>query len=184
MNTLTEVMEIRGVKVYVHWSVLAIGGLFLIGALERPWEIMVALFSYYGVLLLHECGHMIAAQRKGCRVNWITLYPILGLVSFDQPYSRYDHAVIAWGGIVAQSLVGIPIVVWLSIFGYSKFEASNVALGIWGYMSLGLAVFNLIPVRPLDGAMAWTLFPELFKGFWNRAKKRTENRNPYRFRGY
>ncbi len=184
MNTFSEVMEIRRVKVYVHWSVLAISGLFLIGAMERPWEVLTALFSYYGVIPLHECGHMIAAQRKGCRVNWIKLYPILGFVSFEQPYSRYDRAIIAWAGIVAQSLLGVPIVIWLSIFGYSKFDALNVALGIWGYMSLMLAAFNLIPLPPLDGAIAWQLFPELFKRFQNRYKKRAANRSPYRFRGY
>jgi len=184
MNSFVEVIEIRYVKVYAHWSVLAIGGLFLIGALERPWELLVALFSYYGVILLHECGHMVAAQRKGCRVNWIRLYPILGLVSFEQPYSQYDRAVIAWAGIVAQSLVAIPIVVWLSIFGYSKFDALNVGLGIWGYLSLMFAIFNLIPVPPLDGALAWRLFPELLGRFRHRPKKRTDDKNPYRFRGY
>ncbi len=72
MNSFVEVIEIRHVKVYAHWSVLAIGGLFLVGALERPLELLVALFSYYGVILLHECGHMVAAQRKGCRVNFLS----------------------------------------------------------------------------------------------------------------
>jgi Zn-dependent protease len=185
MTSFVELLEIRYVKVYVHWSVIAISGLFLIGALERPWELLVALFSYYGVILLHECGHMVAAQRKGYRVHWIKLYPILGLVSFEQPYSRYDHAVIAWAGIVAQSLVGIPIVLWLSIFGYSKFDALNVGLGIWGYMSLTFAVFNLILVPPLDGAIAWKLVPEVFRKLLNRSKRQKDNhRNPYRFRDY
>lgn len=184
MRSFVEVMEIRQVKVYAHWSVLAIGGLFLIGAMERPWELLVALFSYCGVILLHECGHMVAAQRKGCRVSWIRLYPVLGLVCFDPPYSIYDRAIIAWAGIVAQSFVGIPIVIYLSLFGYSKFVVLNVALGIWGYMSLMLAVFNLIPVPPLDGAIAWKLIPELFHRLRRRSKTQKADRNPYRFRGY
>ena len=184
MDAFSEVMEINRVKVYVHWTVIALSGLFLVGAIERPREVLVALISYYGVILLHECGHMVAAQRKRCHVNWIRLYPILGLVSYDQPYSKYDQAVIAWGGVLAQSLFAIPIVVYLSMFGYTRYVALNVALGIWGYMSLGLILFNLIPVPPLDGATAWQIIPELPKRFWGASKRRNDGKNPYRFRGY
>jgi len=184
MKAFSEVMEINRVKVYVHWSVIALSALFLIGAIERPREILAALISYYGVILLHECGHMVAAQRKRCHVNWIRLYPILGLVSYDQPYSKYDQAVIAWGGIVAQSLIAIPIVIYLSIFGYTRFVTLNVALGIWGYMSVEMILFNLVPVPPLDGATAWQIIPELLKRFGRALKRRNDDKNPYRFRGY
>jgi hypothetical protein len=34
LNKLFEVMEIRGVKVLAHWSVLLIGRVILIGTLE------------------------------------------------------------------------------------------------------------------------------------------------------
>ena len=36
LNKLFEVMEIRGVKVFVHWSVLLIGAIILLGALDEP----------------------------------------------------------------------------------------------------------------------------------------------------
>lgn len=183
MKAFSEVMEIRGVRVYVHWSVFALSSLFLLGALERPREILVGLFSYYGVILIHECGHMVMAQRKRCHVNWIRLYPILGLVSYDMPYSKLDHAIIAWGGVLAQSVITVPVLLYLSFFGAPQSGAINVALGIWGYLSLGLIAFNLIPVPPLDGATAWKLIPELAKRSWTKSKKR-EEKNPYRFRGY
>ena len=155
----------------------------MIGALEKPREVLVALFSYYGVILLHECGHMVLAQRKRCGVNWIRLYPILGLVSYDLPYSRLDRAIIAWGGVLAQSLVTIPVLLYLSIFGYTKFDLINVALGIWGYLSFGLILFNLIPVPPLDGATAWKIIPE-FLSRLNRRPKKGAEKDAYRFRGY
>ena len=78
LNKLFEVMEIRGVKVFAHWSVLLLGAVILMGALEQPMLAVTVLASYYGVILIHECGHMIAAQRKGCRVWSIELYPIWG----------------------------------------------------------------------------------------------------------
>src|SRR6267378_4871330 len=106
LNKLFEVMEIRRVKVLVHWSVLLIGAMILLGAVEDPLLAFTVLGSCYGVILLHECGHMVASQRKRCAVWSIELYPIWGITRFDEPYSRYDHCIIAWGGVVAARLPG------------------------------------------------------------------------------
>jgi len=69
LNKLIEVMQIRGVRVFVHWSVLLIGALIILGAVEDAPLALTVLGSHYGVILLHECGHMVAAQRKGCSVR-------------------------------------------------------------------------------------------------------------------
>jgi hypothetical protein len=74
LKKLTEIMQIRGVRVYAHWSVLLIGTLILFGAIERPAETLAAWTAYFSVILIHECGHMIAAQWKGCEVTAIELY--------------------------------------------------------------------------------------------------------------
>jgi Zn-dependent protease len=156
-------MQIRGVRVYAHWSVLLIGTLVLFGAIERPGETLAAWTAYFSVILIHECGHMIAAHRRGYAVTAIELYPIHGCVYFQQPWSRYDDAVIAWGGVAAQAVIAVPLVTLVAIFGFTRSNAVNVAIGILGYYSLIVAGFNLVPVRPLDGAKAWYLIPELIK---------------------
>jgi len=73
VNKLTEIMRIKGVRVYAHWSVLLIGALVLLGAIERPTETLAAWTSYFGVLLIHESGHMVVAQWKGYPVQAIEL---------------------------------------------------------------------------------------------------------------
>ena len=93
----------------------------------------------------------------------IELYPIRGCVCFRQPWSRYDDALIAWGGVAVQAVVAVPLVTFVTIFGLTRSDAVNVAIGVLGYYSLIVAVFNLIPVRPLDGAKASYLIPELIK---------------------
>ena len=168
---LIEVMQIRRVKVFVHWSVLLIGAIILIGAVEAPLLSFVVLFSYYGAILIHECGHMLAAQSKGCAVWSIELYPLWGITRFDEPYSPRDHCIIAWSGVIAQALVGIPLVVWVKMFGYTRYEPANAALAILGFFSLSMVVFNLLPVRPLDGAVAWRLLPTLLKRSPGRAPR-------------
>jgi hypothetical protein len=59
-----------------HWSVLLIGTLILFRAIERPVETLAAWTAYFGIILIHECGHMLTAQRKGYHVLAIELYPI------------------------------------------------------------------------------------------------------------
>jgi Zn-dependent protease len=163
LNKLFDVMEIRGVKVYVHWAVLLIGAIILLGAFEEPLPAFAVVASYYGVILLHECGHMVAAQRKGCAVLSIELYPIWGITRFSEPNSQYDNCIIAWAGVVAQALVGAPLVIWVKLFGFTRFQSINVAMAIFGFFSLSVAAMNLLPIRPLDGAIAWRLLPALLK---------------------
>ncbi len=127
-------MEVNGVKVFFHWSVLLIGALILLGAMEDPRIAFTVLFS--------------------------------------DPYSRYDHCVIAWGGVAAQAIVAVPLIAWVEIFGYTRFPPVNAALAILGFFSLSTGAFNLLPIRPLDGSIAWRLLPALLKRRPTRPIKR------------
>lgn len=140
-----KIMRIRGVDVYFHWTVFLIALLILLNAGRKPWMTLTALLSFLGLLLLHEAGHMIAAQRLGTHVREIRLYPIFGLCFLDPPWSRFDHCVIAWGGVLAQAVVAIPIVLYTSFFGFTRFDALNAVIAIFGGYSLVVAVFNLLP---------------------------------------
>lgn len=167
-------MKIDGVDVYVHWSVFAISAFILLGAFQQPAMSLVGLTCYIGVLLIHESGHMIIARRKGCEVLDIELYPVWAVTHFQSPRSRFDHSVIAWGGVIAQSAVAVPLVAWVLLFGYTRFEPVNAALVILGFFSLAMAVFNLLPFPPLDGAIAWRIVPELI-GRWSRPGRNSDD---------
>jgi len=162
-SKLFEIMEIKGVKVFAHWSVLVIGTVVLLGGIQEPLLAFAVLTAYYGLILIHECGHMIAARRNGCAVWSIELYPVWGITRFSEPYSRFGSCAIAWAGVVAQGLVGLPLVAWVEVFGYTHFEPVNAVFAILGFFNLAIAALNLLPVPPLDGAVAWSLLPTLFK---------------------
>ncbi len=163
IGRLTEVVRVHGIGVYIHWSVLVICAIMLAGAMKRPLQSIVGITSYLGVLLIHECGHLILARRKHCDVSAIELYPVFAITRFSMPWSAFDDAVIAWGGVLAQSAVAIPLVLVILLFGYTRFEALNAVMAILGAFSLGMAIFNLLPVRPLDGATAWRIVPLAIK---------------------
>jgi hypothetical protein len=93
----------------------------------------------------------------------IELYPIYGITRFETPWSRFDHCVIAWGGVLAQAIVALPLVAWVAVFGYTRFEPANVVLALLGFFSLGVAAFNLLFFAPLDGIPAWGLIPALIE---------------------
>ena len=158
---LTKIMQISGADTYVHWSVFAVSAFILAGVVTHPGLSLLGLACYFSVLMIHEAGHVIAAQRRGSRVLSIQIYPIFGVTRFETPWSRLDHCIIAWGGVIAQAVVFMPLVAWVAIHGYTQIEALNMIFAILGFFSLAVAIFNLLPIRGLDGAMAWRLLPEL-----------------------
>ena len=159
---LTRFIRIRRVDVSVHWSVLVISALILLGVARRPLGSLIGLTAYLSVLVIHECGHVIAAQRRGCHVFEVELYPIFGITRFETPWSRRDQCVITWGGVLAQFVVSVPLIILIVVFGYTRINSLNAALAILGPFSLAIALFNLLPLAPLDGATAWRLLPTLF----------------------
>ena len=161
LDKRTKIGQIRGVDVNVHWTLFLVAAIILAGVLRNPGMTVLGLAAYWGVLLIHETGHLIAAQRLGCPVFSIDLYPIFGVTRFGTSWSRLDHCLIAWGGVLAQASIAIPLVTWVAVFGYSRFEAVNMLFAILGFFSLGVAVINLLPTQPLDGATAWGIFPAL-----------------------
>jgi Zn-dependent protease len=175
IDRLTRILRLRGVDVYVHWSVFLIAAIMIYATYRKPWVTITAGASWLGLLLLHECGHMIAAIRRHTRVISIELYPIFGFCRFEVPWSRFDHCIIAWGGVMAQLAVAVPVMLWVSAFGYTRFGPVNAILGILGGYSLVLAAFNLLPVRPLDGSMAWYIVPEFIKRVKGRNKKKASS---------
>ena len=173
VNAAMEIMRLRGVGVYLHWSVPVACVILLAADLKTFDMTLTTILCWLTVLLAHECGHLLAARWKKCYVYGITLYPILGITRVETPRSRFDHAVIAWGGVIAQAALAVPFILWDYALGASRFALVNRVLLIFGYYSLLVAAFNLLPIPLLDGATAWRLIPEGFqrlRAWWKRRK--------------
>ena len=163
MRGFARITRLSGTTVYVHWSVIVITALLLMNSINDAAATLFLVASYLGVLLLHEWGHALAARRKGYAVWSIELYPLHGFTRYDAPHSHYDACVVAWGGVLAQFAVGLPLVLWAAIFGFTSVGVLNALIAIFGYLSLVLAVFNLMPVLRLDGVLAWQIVPHLWR---------------------
>jgi len=149
-----RLFRLRGIDVFLHWSWLFVVFYFVQtrkDAYSSPvwavWE-CIALFT---IVLLHEFGHAFATRQVGGTADTIVLWPFGGVAYCNAPPRPGAHL---WS-IVAGPLVNVVLVPFLYI-AYLIAEQSataNVAslLGTINVINLGLLVFNMLPIYPLDG---------------------------------
>lgn len=170
-------LNIFGAPVQVHWSALVVMGFLLVFSIKSPLYAVVTICSYFGTILLHEAGHAYFARRMGYRIKNIQLGLIHGTCSFESPDELREECIIAWGGVVAQLVVAIPLIVLSLATPLNQLPLTGPIIVFLGYISVIIALFNLMPLMNLDGVKAWQLIPIEIKYLRNKAtaKKKTED---------
>jgi membrane-associated protease RseP (regulator of RpoE activity) len=148
---------LKGIPIRFHWSVL-LGAAIFSGLRFAP-----AFWVAFPVLVLvHELGHAWVIRRLGHRTLAIDVTGFGGLCHWDARYaSRLHHALVAWGGVVAQFLLFLAASAYLALTGGPHFTWEAQVLYVFTTTNLLLIALNLLPFAPLDGARAWMLFSEL-----------------------
>lgn len=161
-----------GVPIRIHWSVPVCA--VLAGRLRiapGAWLAFVLL------ILIHEIGHLLVVRRVGARARALDVLGFGGLCWWDGAVTPLQRACIAWGGIWAQMFV--LLVTGLAVLALGKpshaFAADMVDVALVG--NLWLMGVNLLPIPPLDGSEAWSLFPLLRRRL---AARRAARRLPIR----
>lgn len=145
----------------VHWSAFAVAAVLVSLSVDGTLPALVAIASYFTVLLAHELGHAWFARRQRLRVTAIRLSAIHGLCEFEEPDSEEQDYIVAWGGVTAQLAIAVPVIVLNAVFDLANIGPLGPMVVILGYLNLVIAGFNLIPSEPLDGGKAWRLVPLL-----------------------
>jgi Zn-dependent protease len=170
-------LKIFGAPVSVHWSALVVMGFLFVVSIKSPLYAAVTICSYFGTILLHEAGHAYFARRMGYRIRNIQLGLIHGTCSFDAPYELREECIIAWGGVAAQLVIAIPLIVLSLTTPLDRLPLTGPIVVFLGYISVIVALFNLMPMMGLDGVKAWRLIPIQIKYVRNKAaaRKKTED---------
>ena len=169
MKPFTEIPLLRafGAKVYVHWSAFLIMGIISALCFRHPITGLISVVSYFLLIYLHEIGHAYFAKRLGCKPLYINIFFQHGHCYYVEPDFKKHDCIIAWGGVVAQLVVAIPLIILAITTDITDVPGMAPLVTILGYLSVFIAAINLIPKEPLDGAMAWSLFPIL----WSERRK-------------
>ncbi|WP_432138144.1 site-2 protease family protein [Streptomyces sp. bgisy154] len=159
--------RVAGIRVGMHWSVLLVFVLILVGLAEgglrdaypdRPtWQYWfasaVTAVLFLLSLLAHEISHALVARRNGVVVEDITLWLLGGLARLRSEASTPGAELrIAGVGPLVSLVLGALFALAAGLL--ALFTEGGLAVGALAWLAginIVLAVFNALPAAPLDG---------------------------------
>ena len=187
MSGSWRIGTLAGIGIYLHWTFLILLAWVGLTHFTRGDDLtdavhgFVFIIALFGVIVLHELGHAMAARHYGIPTKDITLLPIGGLARLERmPEDPKQELVVAIAGplvnvaLAMVCIVGIALLAGLSNlhsimsrgvddlgFVTENYQAvptlSQTALIGAGFLSkmlvvnIVLVVFNLLPAFPMDG---------------------------------
>jgi Zn-dependent protease len=153
-----RIFQFNGIDVYLHWWWFLVAA-YEIGDRQSAyssvlWNVLEYL-ALFLIVLTHEFGHALACRQVGGTANQIVLWP-LGGVAYVNPPQR--PGAMLWS-IAAGPLVNVALVPVFYTIGHLM-RAAGLAqempnifllLRTVALINLGLLIFNMLPVYPLDG---------------------------------
>jgi Zn-dependent protease len=153
-----RIFKVAGIDVFLHWSWFLVA-IYEINARKGDyssvsWNVAEYLALFLTVLL-HEFGHALACRSVGGTANRILLWPFGGVAYVNAPQRP---GATLWS-IAAGPLVNVGFIVILSALGFlnrSNGWADAIPnlhqfLRVLLYINIGLLIFNMLPIYPLDG---------------------------------
>jgi Zn-dependent protease len=152
--------RIAGIDVALHGSFPPFLLLLaLIDGLGGGWRqaaiTVLSLLVLFALVLLHELGHSLVAQRLGVNIRSITLMPLGGIALMDAlPRRPRDEMLIALAGPAVNLALAAPVLLAFALAAGPL--DPDLLLGDslparFLHANLALALFNLVPAFPLDG---------------------------------
>lgn len=134
-TNLSTRKSIYGIAIY-----LVLGGLLL-----KSWGLMLIIF---GIMLLHEAGHLLAMRYFKYADLSIYFLPFVGAFAkgSKRELSQKQSSIIYLAGPVPGILLGIML-----HFIPSKMELGDVPLPLIAQLLIWGNLVNLLPIYPLDG---------------------------------
>lgn len=156
--------RVRGAPIRVHWTLL-------LGALVwSRFQILPAFWVGFALLILiHELGHALVVVRYGLGLSEIAIHGAGGYCRHAQAGSRFQEALVAWGGVLAQLALYAVVQLLLLMIGPPTSRHVGLLVYVFTDINLWIAALNLIPFEPLDGAKAWPLLGMLATRWRKRA---------------
>jgi len=149
-NVIFQFRGLLGVPVHIGSSIILLVLLFLSFGANSAQLFYNAIFLglVIGSIYLHELGHAWGALIQGIPVRRIMIHGGGGFCERGRSASvKQDELIVAMGPIVNLTIWAVASMVW----PYMPEGLWMWAVNLLAWINLFLAVFNMIPVQPLDG---------------------------------
>lgn len=141
-------------KVFLTFSTMALSA-FVYSFMLGPWFAV----GFVAMLFIHEMGHIIAMNWKNYKTSAPVFIPMVGAIIFAPEFkSHEDEAYIGFGGPFVGGLAALAVFVLWAIL-----PQKHELLLLIGYTATFINLFNMLPIRPLDGGRITHLIGEWFK---------------------
>ena len=194
MSGSWRIGTLAGIGIYLHWTFLILLVWVGLTHLTRGDDIsdaihgIVFIVALFGIVVLHELGHALAARHYGIPTKDITLLPIGGVARLERmPEDPKQELVVAIAGplvnvaLAALCVAGMVLLAGLSNLGATMSHGID-DLGFVGQdyerlptmsqiplvgveflskmlvVNVVLVVFNLLPAFPMDGGRVLRAF--------------------------
>ena len=153
-----RLFRFAGIDLYLHWSWFLVAYYEISQRAGRYSSLTWNVLEYLGlflIVLLHEFGHSLACRQVGGRADHIVLWP-LGGVAYVQPPPRPGANLWSTAAGPLVNVVLVPVLWLLGMLAQSS-GLAQTAPDVFGllraltFINIGLLVFNLLPIYPLDG---------------------------------
>ena len=153
-----------GTDVFVHWSWFLMAYYELqnrnVPYTSRAW-VVVEYLAGFGVVLLHEFGHVLACRQTGGTANRVVLWPLGGL-AFVSPPLRPGASLWTTAAGPLVNVVLMPLLILLARYTGAGTDLNQFFVRLAWFNGV-IFVFNLLPIYPLDGgrilqAVLWWMF--------------------------
>jgi stage IV sporulation protein FB len=107
----------------------------------------VEIITLFGIVLIHELGHVAAAKSFGWKIREVRLLPFGGVAVVDKAETvpAYEEIAVALAGPLQNAI--------MVAFAYVM-KLTGVHEAWWDYFifaNILIGLFNLLPIAPLDG---------------------------------
>jgi Zn-dependent protease len=162
-----KVGRLAGIDVYIHLTFLLLLAFLAVSyylprrSVDDAVRGVVFVLAVFGVVLLHELGHALAARRYGIATRDITLLPIGGVARLGRiPDKPGQELVVALAGPLVNVVIAAGLFAGITATGgFSPLEEfARDGTGLGGtfaermfLVNVWLVAFNMIPAFPMDG---------------------------------
>jgi len=160
-NVIFQFRGVFGVPVQIGSSIVLLVLLFLSFGTSTAQLLYNAIFlgMIIGSIYLHELGHAWATLVQGIPVRRIMIFGGGGFCERSRSATAgQEELIVAMGPIVNLGIWAVASLIW----PYMPEGLLMWAVHLLAWVNLFLAIFNMIPVQPLDGGKLFHLLLQRF----------------------